>query len=160
MGRWDAEWCLVFRGQVAGRTATSCMRKSVPTMWMMVLAMSLTACGPAPKPSVPAEVPETDAGDSIRKKPGETFTVELDSNPSTGYRWALDGKEDATVVKKLSDEFVSRPHPPGMVGVGGTERWKFQVVKPGKTALHFTCRRPFEKDAEPARERTINVLIE
>lgn len=150
----------VFRGQVAGITATSWMKKSVPMLWMMVLAMSLTACGPAPKPPVPVEVSETDAGDSIRKKPGETFTLELDSNPSTGYRWALDGKEDATVVKKLSDEFVSRPHPPGMVGVGGTERWKFQAVKPGKTALHFTYRRPFEKESEPARERTINVLIE
>ena len=100
---------------------------------------------------VPAEVPEVDAGDSIRTKPGETFTV------------ALDGKEDSedsAVVKKLSDEYVSRPHPQGMVGVGGTERWKFQAVKPGKTVLHFTYRRPFETEAAPARERTVQVMIE
>lgn len=127
---------------------------------MLVLAMSLTACGPAPKPPVSAEVPEVDVGDSIRSKPGETFTVALDANPSTGYGWALDGKEDATVVKKLSDEYVSRPHPQGMVGVGGTERWKFQAVKPGKTVLYFTYRRPFEKEAAPARERTVHVLVE
>ena len=127
---------------------------------MLVLALCLTACGPAPKPPVPAEVPEADAGDAIRTKPGETFTVALDANPSTGYGWALDGKEDATVVKKLSDEYVSRPHPQGMVGVGGTERWKFQAVKPGKTVLHFTYRRPFEKEAAPARERTVQVMIE
>ena len=97
------------------------MRKPVPIKLMMVLAMSLTACGPAPKPPVPAEVPEADAGDSVRKKTGEIFTVVLNSNPTTAYRWALDGKEDATLVRKLSDEYLSRPHPPGMVGVGGTE---------------------------------------
>ncbi len=135
------------------------MRMLVPMM-MVAVAMSLTACGPAPKPPVAAEVPEADAGDAVRKKTGETFTVALDSNPTTGYRWTLDGKEDATVVRKVSDEYVGQAHPPGMVGVGGTERWKFQAEKKGKTALHFIYRRPWEKEAEPARERTINVLIE
>ena len=127
-------------------------------LMLMLMVLSLAACGPAPKPPVAAE--EADAGDSIRKKPGETFTVELESNPSTGYRWELDGKEDATVVRKLSDAYRSRPHAPEMVGVGGTERWQFQAEKPGKTVLHFIYRRPFEKEAAPAREGTVNVLVE
>ena len=129
---------------------------------MMVVGMSLAACGPAPKPRVTDDVPEaeTEAGDSIRKKTGETFTVALESNPTTGYGWALDGKEDGTVVRKVSDEFVGKAHPPGMVGVGGTERWTFQAAKKGKTALHFIYRRPWEKDAAPIRERTIQVLVE
>lgn len=129
---------------------------------MMMVGLSLAACSPAPKPPVTAEAPEaeTDAGDSIRTKTGETFTVALDSNPTTGYGWALDGKEDGTVVRKVSDAYVGKAHPPGMVGVGGTERWTFQAEKKGKTALHFIYRRPWEKDAAPVRERTVQVLVE
>ncbi len=129
---------------------------------MLMVMLSLAACGPAPKPPVTDEAPEakTEAGDSIRKKTGETFTVALESNPTTGYGWALDGKEDGTVVRKLSDEFVGQAHPPGMVGVGGTERWKFQAEKKGKTSLHFIYRRPWEKDTKPVRERTVQVLVE
>lgn len=133
-----------------------------PFLMMMLVVMSLVACSPAPKPPVTDEVPEVEAGagDSIRTKTGETFTVALESNPTTGYGWALDGKEDATVVRKVSDEFVGKPHPPGMVGVGGTERWTFQAAKPGKTALRFIYRRPWEKDVAPVRERTVQVLVE
>ncbi|MCB1278224.1 protease inhibitor I42 family protein [Prosthecobacter sp.] len=136
---------------------------------ILLLVMNLAACGPDPKPSVKEETPEapkTEAeakkedGDSIRKKTGETFTVDLESNPTTGYGWALDGKEDATVVRKVSDEFVGTPHPPGVVGVGGTEQWKFQAEKKGKTTLHFIYRRPWEKGIDPIRERTINVSVE
>ena len=39
-------------------------------LMLMLMVLSLAACGPAPKPPVAAE--EADAGDSIRKKPGET----------------------------------------------------------------------------------------
>ena len=127
---------------------------------MMMVGLSLAACGPTPKPPVADEVPEAVDGDSIRKKPGEAFTVALESNPTTGYGWTLDGKEDGTVVRKVGDEYIGNAHPPGMVGVGGTERWKFQAEKKGKTALRFIYRRPWEKDVAPARERTIQVLVE
>ena len=148
-------------------------------MAMLLVMMTLTACGPDPQPAEPAEVPavpeavkeepkETPKeavkaeakGDVLRKKTGETFVIELESNPSTGFRWALDGTEDATVVRKVSDGYASHAHAPGLVGVGGTETWTFQAAKKGQTALHFIYHRPWEKGLDPARERTIQVEVE
>lgn len=127
---------------------------------MMILAISLTACGPGPQPVVPAEVPEAEKGDELRKKTGDIFVIALESNPTTGYSWALDGTEDATVVRKVSDAYVGQAHAPGLVGVGGTEQWTFKAEKKGRTALHLIYRRPWEKGLDPVRERRISVEVD
>lgn len=148
---------LVSRGQDAGRRRVLRMRNP----WIMMMGvMSLAACGPVPKPPVTKTEAEPVAGESVRKRVGETFTVALESNPTTGYGWALDGTEDGTVVRKVGDEYVGKSHPPGMVGVGGMEQWKFRAEKKGTTMLRFIYRRPWETKTGPIRERTIHVLVE
>ena len=128
---------------------------------MILVAASLTACQSTPKRPVPSEL----AADAVQagpisRKPGETFTIALKANHTTGYSWALDGKEDSTVVLKVSDDYISDRHMPGMVGFGGTEQWKFRAEKKGTTVLHFIYRRPWEKNAKPAEERSFKVRVE
>jgi len=101
-----------------------------------------------------------DKMETITKKAGETFTIPLESNITTGYSWALDGKEDSAVVRKLGHDYVSDPHLPGMVGYGGTEHWEFRAGKKGSTILHFVYRCAWEKDVEPARERSFKVVVQ
>lgn len=132
-------------------------------MALMLVALSLIACQSAPKLTLPSDgtaVKDADQVETIRRKAGGTFTIPLESNHTTGYSWTLDGKEDSTVVRKVGSDYINDPHLPGMVGFGGTERWKFRAEKKGTTVLHFIYRRPWEKDVKPARERSFKVVVE
>lgn len=127
---------------------------------MMMVTMNFAACQSATTPSEGTGGKEAPQAGTVRKKTGETFTIALESNHTTGFSWALDGKEESSVVHKLSDDYINDPHLPGMVGYGGTEHWKFRAEKQGTTVLHFVYRRPWEKGSKPARERSIKVVVE
>ena len=126
---------------------------------MTLVAFSLVACHSAPK-LAPAVSSTGTQGGLLRQKVGSTFTVSLEANHTTGYSWSLDGKEDSKVVRKVSNDYVSDTHLPGMVGYGGTENWEFRAERPGRTVLHFVYRRPWEKDGVPGQERSIKVVVE
>jgi len=67
--------------------------------------------------------------------PGQLFITWLYSNPSTGYQWQV--HYDANYVTLLSQTFVSDPHPPGKVGVGGHDLCIFTALQAGTTAIRF-----------------------
>ncbi|KAA6403863.1 MAG: hypothetical protein EZS28_000604 [Streblomastix strix] len=104
--------------------------------------------------------PDTTERFELNKKKDETFTIELPSNPTTGYTWKLRPATDNAipVVKLLKDLY--QPHDqPGKgkdrkVGGGGVHTFTFVADKKGATNLEFIHVRPWEKDssnAEPAR---------
>jgi inhibitor of cysteine peptidase len=66
---------------------------------------------------------------------GQVFTTWLRSNPSTGYRWQVN--YDPNYVTLISQTFISDPHPPGKVGVGGYDLYIFTALKAGTTAIRF-----------------------
>jgi predicted secreted protein len=66
---------------------------------------------------------------------GQTFTIWLRSNPSTGYRWQAN--YDPSYVTLVNQTFQSDPHPPGKVGVGGFDIWTFMALKAGTTTIRF-----------------------
>ena len=130
----------------------------------LLLSMNVVACQPKPPVPVPVAVDRqaADSADAVHVKVGETFTIKLASNPTTGFRWLLDltrEAEDAAVVSKVSDDYVADAHAPGMVGVGGTERWTFRAEKPGSMVLPFVYRRAWEKGVAPAEQRMITVQV-
>jgi predicted secreted protein len=66
---------------------------------------------------------------------GQTFTILLRSNPSTGYRWQAN--YDPSCVTLVNQTFQSDPHPPGKVGVGGFDVYTFMALKAGTTTIRF-----------------------
>jgi inhibitor of cysteine peptidase len=66
---------------------------------------------------------------------GQPFTLWLRSNPSTGYQWQV--HYDSNYVTLISQTFISDPHPPGKVGVGGYDLCIFTTLKEGTTAIRF-----------------------
>ncbi len=75
-------------------------------------------------------------GKSYTVKKGDTFTVTLGSNPSTGYglNMLLDGSEPYSLVKK---SYKSNPNPNGAVGVGGASTYTFRADKAGESRIIF-----------------------
>ncbi len=66
---------------------------------------------------------------------GQLFTTWLRSNPSTGHQWQV--HYDSNYVTLISQTFISDPHPPGQVGVGGYDLCIFTALKAGTTAIRF-----------------------
>lgn len=59
----------------------------------------------------------------------ESFQVELDSNPSTGFAWKWINKDSVLIVELFDNEYI--PNTPVLTGSGGKEIWKFRGIKSG-----------------------------
>jgi predicted secreted protein len=74
---------------------------------------------------------------------GQTFPVWLRSNPSTGYRWQAN--YDPGYVTLVNQTFLSDPHSPGKVGVGGYDVFTFMALKAGTSTIRFDNRSPAQQ---------------
>lgn len=89
---------------------------------------------------------------------GHEFTIDLPSNPTTGYSWQLTSLPTGSVqlqnkTFKLANEMEN------VVGAGGYEVWTFLAVKKETVYLTFEYRRPWEKDQPPAQKKTFRIVI-
>lgn len=94
----------------------------------------------------------------ISTKAGETISITLDSNPTTGYQWQLANPVDEKVLKLISS--VYRMPETNMVGAGGKEVWTFKALSGCQTTINFEYVRPWEKDKEPAKKATFTIIIQ
>ena len=92
---------------------------------------------------------DPDNGSDIFLVQGDTLEVRLPANPSTGYSWSI-AANSAAVLRPAGEP---RFDPPAAArpGASGTQSFGFRVVGGGGAFLQLVYRRPFEKDAPPAR---------
>ncbi len=99
---------------------------------------------------------EPESGVSVTLRPGGQVTVDLESNPTTGYFWYLvDG--DAAVVALKSDDYLADPAPEGLTGSGGRQVFVFEGVAPGKTTLVLSYQR-HEEDVFEKRKIKVKTI--
>lgn len=84
-----------------------------------------------------------DSQNMINASVGESFTLTLRGNPTTGYSW--DAAEVPAQVTLTEKHYEQDKTDPMMVGVGGTFHFRFKAVKKGEAAIRFEYRRPWEK---------------
>ena len=117
------------------------MKKLLVLLVTLILAVCLLAgCG-----GVKTYV---DAEKTITVSVGQEFIIALDSNPTTGYDW-----EESYDDSMLSlDEEESRYEPDekakGLVGAGGTQYFRFKVLKAGNTEITLVYKRSWEEEIE------------
>jgi len=92
---------------------------------------------------------EPDSGSDIFLAQGDLVQVKLPSTPSTGYSWSV--ATNAPSVLRLTGEPKYDPPAKAGAGAAGTQTFEFRVVGGGGVFLDLVYRRPFEKDAPPAR---------
>jgi inhibitor of cysteine peptidase len=92
---------------------------------------------------------EPDGGSDIFMTQGDLLQVKLPSTPSTGYSWTVAG--NAPSVLRPTGDPKYDPPAKGSPGAAGTQTFEFRVVGGGGVFLDLVYRRPFEKDAPPAR---------
>lgn len=91
-------------------------------------------------------------GTRVKLKLGETFTLRLEENPSTGYRWRLEA-DGAPALELDGDQYEAPPR--ATVGGPGHHQWRFRAVAAGSAAVQLSYRRSFG-----ARARAFTVAVE
>jgi predicted secreted protein len=89
-------------------------------------------------------------------EPGQRFTVELDANRSTGFRWELGKPLDTAVITLVDTEYQQEPN--AAPGAAGKEVWTFDAVAPGWARIALRYRRAGEEMA-PARIAVYSVDV-
>ncbi|CBH13715.1 ICP, putative [Trypanosoma brucei gambiense DAL972] len=110
---------------------------------------------------------EEDNNKTIRMVIGETFTIELESNPTTGYTWlrsGLAGTELSDCTFAIQSKFNNRaPHDNHknhrrlLVGAGGTMVLEVKALKAGKHTLSLAYGRPWVGFNAAAKRYNIHV---
>ncbi len=77
----------------------------------------------------------TESGAEFSIAPGDSFTIRLDSNPSTGYRWELAPLLDEDIVVQIGEEFVAGADSGD--GSGGVQEYTFEGVGDGSTVIEL-----------------------
>jgi inhibitor of cysteine peptidase len=81
---------------------------------------------------------------------GQNLILTLPSNPTTGYRWAIQDSAGG-VLRALSPEVYSNPEDAGIVGSAGISTWRFQSFTAGTGRLRLTYSQPWAPEV-PAVE--------
>lgn len=91
----------------------------------------------------------------IKVNNGDSFTISLESNPTTGYHWMPDFNAEYLELKE--SKFV-----PGtteeVVGAGGKEEFNFLALKSGEVEAKFAYMRPWESQ-QPLEIKVYKVVI-
>ncbi|MGL6298877.1 MAG: protease inhibitor I42 family protein [Methanobacteriaceae archaeon] len=89
-------------------------------------------------------------------KVGKTFTVTLNGNPSTGYKWT--GKVSNSKIKLLSTKYVPNPNPYNLAGSGGKYVFKFKCIKQGTANIKFSYARSWESKAIETKKVSVKIV--
>ncbi len=95
-----------------------------------------------------------DDGAAIELKVGETITVVLAGNPTTGYSWQTDGL-DTAVLTTGEPAYESDSE---LMGAGGSFAFTITAVASGETQLRLVYLRPWEQ-AEPLETFTMTITV-
>jgi inhibitor of cysteine peptidase len=93
----------------------------------------------------------------LRIPAGQTFTISLPANPTTGYRWTLAKEPDTRILTKAGHEY--EPEKPGRVGSGGREKWKFKASGTGRATISMQYVRSWEIGQPPADTASFEVIV-
>lgn len=94
--------------------------------------------------------------DLIIVNAGDTFKIELKSNPTTGYLWQLARPLDNNIINLVSSQYI--PPETNLIGAGNKEVWIFKALKSGKTSIILKYIRPWEND-RPVEQKVFIINI-
>ena len=98
----------------------------------------------------------TDASQVIKVKVGESFSIVLKANPTTGYDWQYTGTSD--LIEMLGDKSYQADNTTGMiVGGGGKDTFTFKTVGKGTATLDFLYKRVWETTSAEQKSFTVEV---
>ncbi|MBM3945513.1 MAG: protease inhibitor I42 family protein [SAR202 cluster bacterium] len=100
--------------------------------------------------SIPCEGFQVQAhrSEQLQAVQGRTFTIEVCSNPTTGFEWEAPAISNTGVVSFVEERYLApgagEPGTPEVVGAAGREQLTFRAGSPGTTTISLAYSRPWE----------------
>ncbi|MGS7252606.1 protease inhibitor I42 family protein [Pseudomonas anuradhapurensis] len=114
-------------------------------------------CACAQQPTQPIEL-GAESECPTRLQVGQTLTLTLPSNPSTGYRWRIENPA-ANVLRSLGPEVYSAPEEEDVVGSAGVSTWRYQANRAGEAQLVLVYQQPWAADVAPVQSFDCKVIV-
>jgi inhibitor of cysteine peptidase len=99
----------------------------------------------------------TQAGGDLSVQNGETFVIELESNPSTGFVWTVAQEPDAAIVTLENQSYKKADST--VIGASGTEQFSFRAAGTGTTTIGLKYARPSDPDSPDNTNDTYTVTV-
>jgi predicted secreted protein len=100
-----------------------------------------------------------DKGRTVSANEGQTFTIRLDGNATTGFQWEVAGVEGKSVSQVGVVEYQKAGPGIHAIGQAGTFTAKFRAVAAGRSVINMVYRRPHEKDAPPVDSFSVTIDV-
>ena len=124
------------------------------TLGAFILALSLFS--PCEALAKEVSVADTENGKTVNLEVGDTMSLSLRGNPTTGYTWLLTSIESSS-LQKIGQYY--RTSCSRCCGAPGIFTFVFQAVEKGSSTLRLTYARPWENKV-PARTFEITVSVD
>jgi inhibitor of cysteine peptidase len=131
------------------------MRKVFCLIFILLIVFAAAACG---NTATEAEKMYGRSDRNITVSVKDTFLIQLETNPTTGYDWTA-SVSDETVVSPAGKEYLAEPVDTAIVGSGGVDVFTFKALEKGSAVITFVYERSFEQGS--AEDTLIyNVTVE
>ncbi len=134
----------------------ACLLTRVLTLSLLFGALALGSSCVGPRDY---SIDFSDNGSTTKISTGDTLTVELEANPSTGYLWIFGAPFDPNLLVMTSESYTKPEGSKGMVGVPVKRVMTFKAIAPGSTGLKLDYRRPWERNEKPVKSFELLIQI-
>jgi len=100
---------------------------------------------------------EKDNGALVEVRRGAKITIELNENPTTGYRWTISSIDEVFLVPE--DDAFLPPDQKGP-GAGGLRKFFFRAKGAGSTALTLINKRAWQSDDQAVGTFKLAIRVE
>lgn len=113
----------------------------------------------------------SDPATPVEASIGDVVEISLEANPTTGFSWELSGPPETAIVRYLGGDYESRGEateveesedgdtPAPIIGGGGVQRLRFQVVGAGATTVQLRYVQPWVDPPEPAATSSFTIRV-
>jgi inhibitor of cysteine peptidase len=128
-------------------------------LFASINVLVLVGCDVA-QPATPNEVRLTekggDCGSSVELNTGDSLSLALEGNPTTGYVWEIESNDPAVMKPSGEPEYHADSE---AIGAGGTYTFRFTAVAKGKVTLRLVYHRPFEKNVPELKSCEVTIIV-
>ncbi len=144
------------------------------SLFLCVMLALLLGCGcssssvqapPVETPSVPVSSEDLSEqvqmeGNHITAQLGQTFTIEIPGNITTGFIWRQT-KDNASqsIVTTVGEDYRSEKSKIPVSGAPGTHFFKFRAKEVGECILRFEYLRPWETDDPLVETKEYHITV-
>jgi predicted secreted protein len=104
----------------------------------------------------------TNINKQIEVKAGDTITITLDSNATTGFSWTEQAViSDTKILTQTAHQYIE-PKIEGdtsLAGMGGSEEWTFKSNQTGTVKVNLSYDRPWEGGEKGVRTFELTVIV-